>query len=71
MLLMIGNAINGTSIKAFQLDFLARASETKDPVHKYTLTQHLAEYMLDKFPDGTDLYSELGAVSRCSRVCLL
>lgn len=34
MLLSIGNAINGTEIKAFQLDFLARASETKDPVHK-------------------------------------
>lgn len=40
----------------------------KDPVHKYTLTHHLAEYMLDHYPQGTDLYSEFGAVSRSSRV---
>lgn len=28
-------------IKAFQLDYLSRASELKDPVHKYPLTHHL------------------------------
>jgi hypothetical protein len=55
-------------IKAFQLDYLARASEVKDPVHKYPLTHHLAEYMIDHYQEGTDLYSELGSVSRSSRV---
>jgi hypothetical protein len=29
VLLTIGNALNGTDLKAFQLDFLARASEVK------------------------------------------
>ena len=68
MLLTIGNALNGTDIKAFQLDYLSKASEVKDPVHKYPLTHHLAEYMLDNYPEGSDLYSELGAVSRSSRL---
>ncbi|KAL3122098.1 hypothetical protein niasHT_009391 [Heterodera trifolii] len=68
MLLSIGNALNGTDIKAFQLDYLSRASEVKDPVHKYPLTHHLAEYMIDHYSDGTDLYGELGSVSRSSRL---
>uniref|UniRef100_A0A914BYP5 FH1/FH2 domain-containing protein 3 n=1 Tax=Acrobeloides nanus TaxID=290746 RepID=A0A914BYP5_9BILA len=68
MMLKIGNTLNGTDIKAFQLDYLSKASEVKDPVHKYPLTHHLAEYMIDHFPDGTDLYSEFGAVSRSSRI---
>lgn len=68
MLLTIGNALNGTDIKAFQLDYLSRTSEVKDPVYKYPLTHHLAEYMIDNYTEGTDLYSELGAVSRSSRL---
>ncbi|KAI6183082.1 hypothetical protein M3Y97_00450000 [Aphelenchoides bicaudatus] len=68
VLLNIGNALNGTDLKAFQLDFLARASEVKDAVHKYPLTYHAAELMLNKIPDSTDLYTEFGAVSRCARL---
>ncbi|KAL7072201.1 hypothetical protein ACQ4LE_008503 [Meloidogyne hapla] len=68
MLLAIGNALNGTDIKAFQLDYLSRASEVKDPVHKYPLTHHLAEYMIDHYAEGSDMYSELGSVSRSSRL---
>ena len=30
MLLTIGNALNGTDLRAFQLDFLARASEASE-----------------------------------------
>ncbi|KAK6043850.1 hypothetical protein COOONC_18645 [Cooperia oncophora] len=44
--LAIGNSLSGTEIKGFQLDYLAKASEVKDPVYKHTLTYHLAEYML-------------------------
>uniref|UniRef100_A0AC34RI76 FH2 domain-containing protein n=1 Tax=Panagrolaimus sp. JU765 TaxID=591449 RepID=A0AC34RI76_9BILA len=68
MLLSIGNALNGTDIKAFQLEYLSKAGEVKDPVHKYPLTYHLAEYMLDNYPAGTDLHSEFGAVSRSSKI---
>uniref|UniRef100_A0A158R5L8 FH2 domain-containing protein n=1 Tax=Syphacia muris TaxID=451379 RepID=A0A158R5L8_9BILA len=68
MLLTIGNTLNGTEIKGFQLDYLTKASEVKDPVYKHTLTYHLAEYMIEQFPEGTDLYSEFGAVARTARV---
>ncbi|VDD95465.1 unnamed protein product [Enterobius vermicularis] len=68
MLLTIGNTLNGTEIKGFQLDYLTKASEVKDPVYKHTLTYHLAEYMIENFPEGTDLYSEFGAVARTARV---
>uniref|UniRef100_A0A914I986 GBD/FH3 domain-containing protein n=1 Tax=Globodera rostochiensis TaxID=31243 RepID=A0A914I986_GLORO len=68
MLLAFGNTLNGTDIKAFQLDYLNRASEVKDPVHKYPLTHHLAEAMLDNYTDGTDLYGEFGSVSRSSKL---
>uniref|UniRef100_A0A0N5A7F4 GBD/FH3 domain-containing protein n=1 Tax=Parastrongyloides trichosuri TaxID=131310 RepID=A0A0N5A7F4_PARTI len=68
MLLTIGNALNGTEIQGFQLDYLSKASEVKDPVYKHTLTYHLAEYMVDTYSDGTDLYSEFGAVARSARI---
>lgn len=55
-------------IKGFQLDYLSKASEVKDPVYKHTLTYHLAEYMIEHCSDGTDLYSEFGAVARTARV---
>lgn len=67
MLLTIGNTLNGTDIKGFQLDYLTKASEVKDPVYKHTLTYHLAEYMIEHCPDGSDLYSEFGAVARTAR----
>lgn len=67
MLLIIGNTLNGTNIKGFQLDYLSKASEVKDPVYKHTLTYHLAEYMIEHCSDGTDLYSEFGAVARTAR----
>ncbi|CAG9534631.1 unnamed protein product [Cercopithifilaria johnstoni] len=67
MLLLIGNTLNGTNIKGFQLDYLSKASEVKDPVYKHTLIYHLAEYMIEHCSDGTDLYSEFGAVARTAR----
>ncbi|PAV67735.1 hypothetical protein WR25_04240 [Diploscapter pachys] len=68
MLLALGNSLSGTGIKGFYLDYLTKASEVKDPVYKHTLIYHLAEYMVEHYPEGTDLYSEFGAVARASRI---
>uniref|UniRef100_A0A8R1E1J3 Uncharacterized protein n=2 Tax=Caenorhabditis japonica TaxID=281687 RepID=A0A8R1E1J3_CAEJA len=68
MLLAIGNSLSGTDIKGFYLDYLTKASEVKDPVYKHTLTYHLAEYMVEHYSVGTDLYSEFGAVARSARI---
>ncbi|EDO36709.1 predicted protein [Nematostella vectensis] len=67
-LLAIGNFLNGKKVKGFQLDYLSKVPEVKDTVHKQSLLYHLCCMVMEKFPDTTDLYSELGALHRSSRV---
>uniref|UniRef100_A0A183IWC0 FHOD3 protein n=1 Tax=Soboliphyme baturini TaxID=241478 RepID=A0A183IWC0_9BILA len=67
-LLAVGNYLNGAEVKGFQLDYLAKVPEVKDTLHKHSLVYHLSTIVMDKFPDSTDLYSELGAVARSAKV---
>jgi len=53
----------------FLVEYLNRVAEVKDTVHKQTLLSHVANIMLDQFPDTNDLYSEIGSVTRCAKVC--
>ena len=57
--------------KGFEITYLSKVPEVKDTVHKQSLLQHLTQSVLEKFPNSTDLYSELGALTRCSRVSVL
>jgi len=54
--------------KAFVLDYLAKIAEVKDTVHKHSLLHHLTNMILDQFPDASDLYTDIGAISRCAKV---
>ena len=36
----------------------------KDTIHKHSLLYHMTYWVLEKFPDSGDLYSELGPVTR-------
>lgn len=67
-LLSVGNFLNGLEAKGFQLEYLAKVPEVKDTVHKHSLLHHLCQIVLEKFPNSSDLYSELGSVTRASRV---
>ncbi|CAH0547380.1 unnamed protein product [Brassicogethes aeneus] len=67
-LLSIGNFLNGNEVKGFQIEYLAKVPEVKDTVHKHSLLHHLCHIVMDKFPDATDLYSEIGAITRASKV---
>ncbi|XP_033112303.1 uncharacterized protein LOC117113154 isoform X4 [Anneissia japonica] len=67
-LLAIGNFLNGVQAKGFNIEYLARVPEVKDTVHKQSLLHHLCSMVMEKFPDGSDLYSELASISRCSKV---
>ncbi|XP_053570458.1 FH1/FH2 domain-containing protein 3 isoform X2 [Bombina bombina] len=67
-LLAIGNFLNGTNAKAFDLNYLQKAPEVKDTVHKQSLLYHLSAIVMEKFPDSTDLYSEIGAITRSAKV---
>lgn len=64
----IGSFLNGVETKGFQIDYLAKVPEIKDTVHKHSLLHHLCHMVMEKFPNTSDLYSELGAVSRASKV---
>lgn len=67
-LLAMGNFLNGLEVKGFQLEYLAKVPEVKDTVHKHSLLHHLVNFVLEKNANSSDLYSELGAVTRASRV---
>ncbi|BFZ13123.1 hypothetical protein BsWGS_16162 [Bradybaena similaris] len=67
-ILAIGNFLNGASVHAFSIEFLQRVPEIKDTVHKHSLLHHLCTIIIEQFPDSTDLYSEIGPITRCSRV---
>lgn len=58
-LLSIGNFLNGQDAKGFQIDYLSKVPEVKDTVNKHSLLHHLCVFVMEKFPDSTDLYSEV------------
>ncbi|XP_050397693.2 uncharacterized protein LOC126815796 isoform X5 [Patella vulgata] len=68
VLLGIGNFLNGSQARGFSLDFLTKVPEVKDTAHKHSLLHHLCVMILEQFPGTSDLYSEIGPLTRCSRV---
>uniref|UniRef100_A0A3Q3R263 Formin homology 2 domain containing 3a n=1 Tax=Monopterus albus TaxID=43700 RepID=A0A3Q3R263_MONAL len=67
-LLSIGNFLNGTSAKGFELTYLEKVPEVKDTVHKQSLLHHACSVVVENFPQSTDLYSEIGAITRSAKV---
>ncbi|XP_056013907.1 FH1/FH2 domain-containing protein 3-like isoform X5 [Ostrea edulis] len=68
VILTIGNFLNGAQARGFSIEYLAKIPEVKDTVHKHSLLHHLCAIIIEQFSDTTDLYSEIGALARCSRV---
>lgn len=66
-LLSIGIFLNGTPAKGFQIEYLAKVPEVKDTVHKHSLLHHLCHIVMESSSDTTDLYSEIGPVTRASK----
>ncbi|KAM7383969.1 hypothetical protein PAMA_011358 [Pampus argenteus] len=67
-LLSIGNFLNGTNAKGFELMYLEKVPEVKDTVHKQSLLHHACSVVVENFPQSTDLYSEIGAITRSAKV---
>ncbi|CAL8286659.1 unnamed protein product [Merluccius merluccius] len=67
-LLAIGNFLNGTNVKGFEWSYLEKVPEVKDTVHKQSLLHHVCSIVVDKFPESSDLYSEIGAITRSAKV---
>lgn len=55
----IGNFLNGTECRGFHIDYLSKVPEVKDTVHKHSLLHHLCHMVIEKYPDTSDLYSEV------------
>lgn len=47
---------------------MEKVPEVKDTVHKQSLLHHACAIVVEKFPDSTDLYSEIGAITRLTKV---
>ncbi|KAM3597105.1 uncharacterized protein V6R79_026008 [Siganus canaliculatus] len=67
-LLSIGNFLNGTNAKGFEMTYLEKVPEVKDTVHKQSLLHHACTAVVENFPQSTDLYSEIGAITRSAKV---
>uniref|UniRef100_A0A8B9J5P1 Formin homology 2 domain containing 3b n=1 Tax=Astyanax mexicanus TaxID=7994 RepID=A0A8B9J5P1_ASTMX len=66
-LLAIGNFLNGSNAKGFELSYLEKVPEVKDTVHKQSLLHHVCSIVVEKFPESSDLYSEIGAITRSAK----
>jgi len=58
-------------VKGFDISYLSKVPDVKDTVQKQSLLHHATQCVLEKHPNVSDLYSELGATTRCSRVKIL
>ncbi|XP_072930775.1 FH1/FH2 domain-containing protein 3 [Epargyreus clarus] len=64
----VGSFLNGSKVKGFRLEYLSKVMEVKDTVHKHPLLYHICEMIIEKFPESTDFFSEVGPVIRASKV---
>lgn len=52
------------------MTYLEKVPEVKDTVHKQSLLHHACSVVVENFPQSTDLYSEIGAITRSAKVRL-
>ncbi|NXP18266.1 FHOD1 protein, partial [Scytalopus superciliaris] len=67
-LLAMGNFLNGSQSRGFELGYLEKVSEVKDTVHRQSLLYHLCQMVVEKFPETTDLYSEIASITRSAKI---
>ncbi len=54
--------------KGFELSYLEKVTEVKDTVHRQSLLHHTCNFVVENYPDTTDLYSEIPAITRSAKV---
>lgn len=67
-LLAIGNFLNSSNAKGFELSYLEKVTEVKDTVHRQSLLHHTSNFVVENYPDTTDLYTEIPAITRSAKV---
>ncbi|XP_043959211.1 FH1/FH2 domain-containing protein 1 isoform X2 [Gambusia affinis] len=67
-LLAIGNFLNSSNAKGFELSYLEKVVEVKDTVHRHSLLHHTCTLLEDNYPQSSDVYSEIPAITRSAKV---
>ncbi|XP_017290368.1 FH1/FH2 domain-containing protein 1 isoform X2 [Kryptolebias marmoratus] len=67
-LLAIGNFLNSSNAKGFELSYLEKVVEVKDTVHRQSLLHHTCSLVEDNYPKSSDVYSEIPAITRSAKV---
>ncbi|XP_062247527.1 FH1/FH2 domain-containing protein 1 isoform X2 [Platichthys flesus] len=67
-LLAIGNFLNSSSAKGFELGYLEKVVEVKDTVHRQSLLHHTCNLVVENYPESSDVYSEVPAITRSAKV---
>uniref|UniRef100_A0A667ZT93 Formin homology 2 domain containing 1 n=1 Tax=Myripristis murdjan TaxID=586833 RepID=A0A667ZT93_9TELE len=67
-LLAIGNFLNSSNAKGFELGYLEKVVEVKDTVHRQSLLHHTCSLVVENYPESSDIYSEIPAITRSAKV---
>uniref|UniRef100_A0A8C9UXM1 Formin homology 2 domain containing 1 n=1 Tax=Scleropages formosus TaxID=113540 RepID=A0A8C9UXM1_SCLFO len=67
-LLAVGNFLNNSNAKGFDLSYLEKVTEVKDTVHRQSLLHHICSFVVENYPDSSDVYSEIPAITRSAKI---
>lgn len=54
--------------KGFELSYLEKVVEVKDTVHRQSLLHHTCNQVVENYPESSDVYSEIPAITRSAKV---
>ncbi|KAM9816808.1 FH1/FH2 domain-containing protein 1 [Neosynchiropus ocellatus] len=67
-LLAIGNFLNSSNARGFELSYLQKVGEVKDTLHRQSLLHHTCSLVTEDYPESSDIYSEIPAFTRSAKV---
>ncbi|XP_067303691.1 FH1/FH2 domain-containing protein 1 isoform X2 [Pseudorasbora parva] len=65
--LAIGNFLNGCKARGFELSYLGKLSQVRDTHGRRPLLHHVCVLLLQLYPQSSDLYSDITAVTKASK----
>uniref|UniRef100_A0A8C2DE99 FH2 domain-containing protein n=1 Tax=Cyprinus carpio TaxID=7962 RepID=A0A8C2DE99_CYPCA len=65
--LAVGNFLNGCKAKGFELSYLGKLSQVRDTHGRQPLLHHVCVLLLQLYPQSSDLYTDITAVTKASK----
>ncbi|XP_016116033.1 FH1/FH2 domain-containing protein 1-like [Sinocyclocheilus grahami] len=65
--LAVGNFLNGCMARGFELSYLGTLSQVRDTQGRQPLLHHVCVLLLQLYPQSSDLYSDITAVTKASK----